>query len=422
MAIQTYQKDGKIYDATGQHIKSLADYQAGVRTGKYLPAKAQPSSQPYIGGLGNAGVGERLGASLALQNANQTEFQRNPTYIGAMTAPKPYNPYLEETKERPGFKNFSLPWEAPQQTQQPVSGQTSGGSAGGGYSVSRDGAGYQIAEAPKSTEPGWYNQSEFIEAARNIIRKKLDQNSDIQGQRDYWRSLIRDTSPFGGARDVADQTAGRFTDAEMRLLSPEQQSSIRAARMGTAQAHLQGLSEEEKFRGSRMDDVISTLSDFYKEKKDELEMLKRDATQQEELAIKKAQLELSKRELALKASGNGQKSMLTNSMKVNIAKKIGIDPQYLNSMDDASILQMEAEWDTIQRAKSQELAGNLMFSYPDQAAIASGLRAENPYLTESQASTYALNALNRPSSYTSTPATTKTTEKKTFFDRLQFWK
>jgi hypothetical protein len=416
MAIQTYQKDGKIYDATGQHIQSLADYQAGLRTGKYLPAKAQPSSQPYIGGLGNAGVGERLGASLALQNANQTEFQRNPTYMGAATAPKPYNPYLATTKEQPGFKNFSYPWEAPQQTQQQNSG-----SGSGGYSVSRDGAGYTVAEPPKQTEPGWYNQADFIETARNIIRKKLDQNSDIQGQRDYWRSLIRDTSPFGGARDAADQTAGRFTDTDLRLLSPEQQSSIRAARMGAAQAHLQGLSEEERFRGSRMDDVISTLSDFYKEKKDELEMLKRDATQQEELAIKKAQLELSKRELALNASGNGQKSMITNSMKVNIAKKIGIDPQYLNSMDDVSILQMEAEWDTIQRAKSQELARNLMVSYLDQGPIASALRAENPYLTESQANTYALNALNTltsPTANTTPSYTTKTMEKKTIFDKF----
>ena len=51
------------------------------------------------------------------------------------------------------------------------------------------------------------------------------------------------------------------TDKAFRELSPQDQSSIRQARYTSAGAHLQGIGEEEKYRGTRLEDVMKGMTD-----------------------------------------------------------------------------------------------------------------------------------------------------------------
>lgn len=137
----------------------------------------------------------------------------------------------------------------------------------GGPSISREGGGYNIQNAPsyKFDLNDFKNKTVLSEAAKEIIQRKQGFNKDIQGARQWVRGVGADTSPFGGQRDPALSQAGMFTDERMRELSPEDQASIRASRSSSLQAYGRGLQEEATYRQSRVDDTLNTFKDLYDE-------------------------------------------------------------------------------------------------------------------------------------------------------------
>ena len=80
----------------------------------------------------------------------------------------------------------------------------------------------------------------FLQAAKDIIQRKSAIQQPLSEAKAYWRTLQRDTSPFGGLRE--QQIPGTFTDERMRELSPSEQASVQASRDAAASAHLQGIS------------------------------------------------------------------------------------------------------------------------------------------------------------------------------------
>lgn len=105
----------------------------------------------------------------------------------------------------------------------------------------------------------------FLNGVKEVIKMKQGYNKDTTDAKNYWRTLQRDTSPFGGARDPKLQVAGMFTDESFREMSPQDQASIRASRDAAASSHLQGLREEETYRGTRIEDIVSALKDGMEE-------------------------------------------------------------------------------------------------------------------------------------------------------------
>ena len=151
----------------------------------------------------------------------------------------------------------------------------------------------------------WKNQTAFMQIAKDIIKQKQGMNQDIQASKAYWRTLIRDTSPFGGTRTPEAQLEGAFTDKKFRQLSPEDQASIQASRYAAGQAHLQGLGEEEKYREIQTKDTLQVLKDLWAEK----ENLSKEArdTEQAKLQAQKTKLEIQKlsKEIGYKVDDEG---------------------------------------------------------------------------------------------------------------------
>ena len=86
----------------------------------------------------------------------------------------------------------------------------------------------------------------FLGLVKEAIQRKQGFNKDIQGARDYWRTQQADPMTF--------------TDERLQLLSPAEQQSLRERRYATAGAHLAGLSEEETYRGGRLEDVLGSVT------------------------------------------------------------------------------------------------------------------------------------------------------------------
>lgn len=110
------------------------------------------------------------------------------------------------------------------------------------------------------------NQTRFLDAVKDIVRRKQRIQQPLTEQKAYWRTLQRDTTPFGGERAPEAQLPGQFTDKRFREMSPADQASVRASRYGATQAHLQGIREEEEYRGTRVEDIISSMTDLLAEK------------------------------------------------------------------------------------------------------------------------------------------------------------
>jgi hypothetical protein len=273
MAIATYRDEatGKIYDASGNHIKSLPDYQAGVRTGKYAPVVNTSTN--------------------AVFEMKKSWGQPVPT---ALDIPlydwrgQSSNPALAKT-----------PTPVPS-----GSGSVGGGVGvgGGAASVIRNSDG-SISQATNPIDD-WKNQTGFMETIKDIIKKKQGYNQDLQGSRDYWRTVMRDTSPFGGVRDpqiygAMDASGTTFTDQDLRLLSPADQASLRASRGAAAQAHLQGMDEEAKYRETQTSDILTIMSDYYKERMDALDRAKKDASDAEAAKLDRERFEWEKKAKAI---------------------------------------------------------------------------------------------------------------------------
>jgi hypothetical protein len=106
----------------------------------------------------------------------------------------------------------------------------------------------------------------FLGTVQDIIKRKQDIQQPLTEEKAYWRTLQRDTSPFGGMRDPALSMPGVFSDERMREMSPSDQASIRASRDAAASAHLQGIREEEIYRGTREEDLINSITAMLAEK------------------------------------------------------------------------------------------------------------------------------------------------------------
>lgn len=106
----------------------------------------------------------------------------------------------------------------------------------------------------------------FLQAAKDIIQRKSTIQQPLSEAKTYWRTLQRDTSPFGGMKDPALQQPGMITDEKLRLLSPADQASVIASRDSAASANLQGISDEEKYRQTREEDIMKSMTDLLTEK------------------------------------------------------------------------------------------------------------------------------------------------------------
>lgn len=151
----------------------------------------------------------------------------------------------------------------------------------------------QTTLAEKLTNVGQLQSNvAFLNNVRDIIQKKQQIQQPLTEQKAYWRTLQRDTSPFGGTRDEAFQKEGMFTDERFRELSPGEQSSVRASRYAAAGAHLQGINEEETWRKTREEDIIRNISELLNEKR----LAEKEAREAKTQAIKDA-AELRSRQL-----------------------------------------------------------------------------------------------------------------------------
>ena len=177
----------------------------------------------------------------------------------------------------------------------------------------------------------WKDQLGFIEAAKEIIRKKQGYNKDLEEQKAYWRKLIRDTSPFGGERRIIDPNSvyinpdvsgGEFTDADLRLLSPEDQASIRASRYAAGQAHLQGLDEEEKYRESAPNDILTTLKEYYEQKVTEADNAAKNANDAEAAKLDREKFEWQKKSTAIDQAIAASKAGGTSGTPADFNKDI----------------------------------------------------------------------------------------------------
>jgi hypothetical protein len=113
------------------------------------------------------------------------------------------------------------------------------------------------------------SHTNFMNTVKEAIQKKMKIQQPLTEQKAYWRTLERGTQPFGGAIAKEVSPTGQFADKSFRGLSPAQQASVRASRSAAASAHLQGIREEEEYRGTRIENVLQTVGNLYKEKVDE---------------------------------------------------------------------------------------------------------------------------------------------------------
>jgi hypothetical protein len=143
----------------------------------------------------------------------------------------------------------------------------------------------------------------FLQSAKDIIARKQSIQQPLSEAKTYWRTLQKDTSPFGGERDANLQIPGMFTDERMRELSPADQASVRASRDAAASAHLQGIQEEEKYREGTLADTITAMKDLLAEK----DKISQDAIDSESRALdiikKKQDLGLPVDDATYKAAG-----------------------------------------------------------------------------------------------------------------------
>ena len=115
----------------------------------------------------------------------------------------------------------------------------------------------------------WKNQTGFMEAAKDIIRRKQAFNTDVQNQKDIWNQVGADTTPFGGPTAAVANNTKPYSfanGANFREMSPADQASIRASRDSAVSAHLSGLNDEVKYRETQASDTLKVLSDAFAEK------------------------------------------------------------------------------------------------------------------------------------------------------------
>jgi len=99
------------------------------------------------------------------------------------------------------------------------------------------------------------SRKKVLDLLKEAVRRKQNYNKDISSGRQYWRTV------------QADQQS--FVDPRIQLLSPAEQRNLRNYTQATASARLRGLSDEEKYRGDRMEDILGGVRDIQKGKLDQ---------------------------------------------------------------------------------------------------------------------------------------------------------
>ena len=166
-----------------------------------------------------------------------------------------------------------------------------------GPSAFNGGAGWQEVPEPsnanlpsiKRTETGgieslvnspldsFKSQTGLLEQVKQMIINKNKIMQPLDEQKAYWRTIAGrgGITPFGSAAEsgAIDPATGRaaipfggFDDKDFQLMSPADQRSIRTARIGSADAHLKGIQDEEEYRGGRIEDIIDSITSLFEEK------------------------------------------------------------------------------------------------------------------------------------------------------------
>lgn len=114
--------------------------------------------------------------------------------------------------------------------------------------IRRAGAGFEtLAKSPLQS---FQSQNKFMDIVKQTIQRKQREQKPLTEQKAYWRTMQKDAINLP-------------IDEKFRQLSPEQQRSLHLSRENVASAHLQGIREEEEYRGTRVDDIIKSLSGLY---------------------------------------------------------------------------------------------------------------------------------------------------------------
>lgn len=165
----------------------------------------------------------------------------------------------------------------------------------------------------------WSSWNKMMTELEKLIKRKQEILQPTTQEEAYWRSKIKDTTPFGSVRDnVFYETSPtwNFTDKNLRELSPAEQASVRASRDAAAEAHLNKIASERKYIWEQASDTIKSLTDSINAK---------------------LELEAEKIKAAAAAAKEAWKSIFTNTDKKKIIETFDIDPEILNSMSDTDI-------------------------------------------------------------------------------------
>ena len=105
--------------------------------------------------------------------------------------------------------------------------------------------------------------NEFLEFAKELIRRKQNKNKDINESSSFWKEVYGDATAFGGERGAeAKKGLTDPSDINYRELSPDAQAGIRLSRQNAATANLRTIAEERKYRGDTMAATLKELSDI----------------------------------------------------------------------------------------------------------------------------------------------------------------
>lgn len=152
-----------------------------------------------------------------------------------------------------------------------------------------------------------------------LIKRKQEILQPTIQEEAYWRSKIKDTTPFGSVRDnvfYETSPSWNFTDPNLRELSPSEQASVRASRDAAAEAHLSKIASERQYIWEQASDTIKSLTDSINAK---------------------LELEAEKIKAAAAAAKASWKSIFSTTDKKLIVETFDVSPELLNSMSDDDI-------------------------------------------------------------------------------------
>ncbi len=161
----------------------------------------------------------------------------------------------------------------------------------------------------------WSSWNRLMTDLEKLIKRKQEILQPTTQEEAYWKSKIKDTTPFWSVRDrvfYETSPSWNFMDQNLRELSPSEQSSVRASRDAAAQAHLWRIAAEREYIGENAASAIKSLSTMINKK-----------------------MELEAQRLKAAASANKRESIYTNTDKKNILKTFPSLTPFINDYDDS---------------------------------------------------------------------------------------